>query len=89
MQATLRMMYLNSCNIDEANRRREKEEMKEEIVQDVLSRISAMVDVSEIFDAIDALRRKNWCISSVVNWGSILMLMEQSRIGHLFSDKTQ
>ena len=25
MQATLRMMYLNSCNIDEANRRREME----------------------------------------------------------------
>ena len=24
MQATLRMMYLNSCNIDEANRRRER-----------------------------------------------------------------
>ena len=41
MQATLRMMYLNSCNIDEANRRREMEQMKEEIVQDVLSRISA------------------------------------------------
>ena len=36
MQATLRMMYLNSCNIDEANRRREMEQMKEEIVQDVL-----------------------------------------------------
>ena len=59
MQATLRMMYLNSCNIDEANRRREMEQMKEEIVQDVLSRISATVDASEIFDAIDALRRKN------------------------------
>lgn len=58
MQATLRMMYLNSCNIDEANRRREMEQMKEEIVQDVLSRISATVDVSEIFDAIDGLNEK-------------------------------
>ena len=28
MQATLRMMYLNSCNIDEANRRREMEQLK-------------------------------------------------------------
>ena len=58
MQATLRMMYLNSCNIDEANRRREMEEMKEAIVQDVLSHISATVDASEIFDAIDGLNEK-------------------------------
>ena len=58
MQTTLNMMYLNSCNIDEANRRREMEQMKEEIVQDVLSRISATVDVSEIFDAIDGLNEK-------------------------------
>ena len=48
MQATLRMMYLNSCMIDEENRRREMEQMKEEIVQDVLSRISATVDVSAV-----------------------------------------
>ena len=53
-----RMMYLNSCNIDEANRRRKMEQMKEEIVQDVLSHISATVDVSEIFDAIDGLNEK-------------------------------
>ena len=32
--------------------------MKEEIVQDVPSRISATVDVSEIFDAIDGLNEK-------------------------------
>ena len=58
MQATLKMMYLDSCNIDEANHRREMEQMKEEITQDVLSRISATVDVSEIFDAIDGLNEK-------------------------------
>ena len=58
MQATLRMMYLNSCQIDEANHRREMEQMKEEIVQEVLSRISAKVDVTEIFDAIDGLNEK-------------------------------
>ena len=58
MQATLKMMYLNICNIDEANHRREMEQMKEEITQDVLSRISATVDVSEIFDAIDGLNEK-------------------------------
>ena len=58
MQATLRMMYLNSRQIDEANHRREMEQMKEEIMQEVLSRISATVDVTEIFDAIDGLNEK-------------------------------
>ena len=58
MQATLKLMYLDSCNIDEANHRREMEQMKEEITQDVLSRISATVDVSEIFDALDGLNEK-------------------------------
>lgn len=58
MQATLRLMYLNSCQIDEANHRREMEQMKEEIVQEVLTRISATVDVTEIFDAIDGLNEK-------------------------------
>lgn len=58
MQTTLNMMYLNSCMIDEENRRREMEQMKEEIVQEVLSRISATVDVTEIFDAIDGLNEK-------------------------------
>ncbi len=58
MQATLKLMYLHSCQIDEANHRREMEQMKEEIVQEVLSRISATVDVTEIFDAIDGLNEK-------------------------------
>ena len=52
------MMYLNSCMIDEENHRREMEQMKEKIVQEVLSRISATVDVTEIFDAIDGLNEK-------------------------------
>ena len=58
MQATLNMMYHNSMMIDEMNHRREMEQMKEEIVQEVLSRISATVDVTEIFDAIDGLNDK-------------------------------
>ena len=58
MQATLNLMYHNSMMIDEENRRREMEQMKEEIVQEVLSRISATVDVTEIFDAIDGLNEK-------------------------------
>ena len=58
MQTTLDMMYQNSMMIDEMNHRREMEQMKEEIVQEVLSRISATVDVTEIFDAIDGLNEK-------------------------------
>ena len=58
MQATLNLMYLNSCMIDEENHRREMEQMKEEIIQDVLSRISLTVDASEVFDAIDGLNEK-------------------------------
>ena len=58
MQATLNLMYHNSMLIDEENHRRERAEMKEEIIQEVLSRISATVDVTEIFDAIDGLNDK-------------------------------
>lgn len=58
MQATLNMMYHNSMMIDEMNHRSEMEQMKEEIIQEVLSRISATVDVTEIFDAIDGLNEK-------------------------------
>ena len=58
MQATLNMMYHNSMMIDEMNHRREMEQMKEEIIQEVLSRISATVDVTEIFDAIYGLNEK-------------------------------
>ena len=58
MQATLNLMYHNSMMIDEENHRREMAEMKEEIIQEVLSRISATVEVTEIFDAIDGLKDK-------------------------------
>ena len=58
MQATLNMMYARSNMIDEENHRREMEQMKKEIAEDVISRISATVDVSEIFDAIDGLNDK-------------------------------
>jgi len=51
------MMYARSCAYDELNRKREMEQMKKEIADDVLSRISATVDVSEIIDQIEELRR--------------------------------
>ena len=56
-QATLNMMYARSCAYDELNHKREMEQMKKEIADDVLSRISATVDVSEIIEQIEELRR--------------------------------
>ena len=47
MQATLNMMYMNSMRIDEMNHRREMEQMKQEIIEEVLSRISIMFETGE------------------------------------------
>ena len=44
MQATLNMMYARSNMIDEENHRREMEQMKREITEDVLSRISIRLE---------------------------------------------
>jgi len=57
MQATLNIMYTRSQMIDEYNHQREMEQIKKEIAADVLSRISATVDVSEIIEQIEELRR--------------------------------
>ena len=57
MQATLNMMYARSNMIDEENHRREMEQLKREIEADILSRLSATVDVQEILDQIEELRR--------------------------------
>lgn len=57
MQATLNAMYAKSNMIDEENHRREMEQMKKEIADDIMSRLSATVDVSEIIDQIKELRR--------------------------------
>lgn len=56
-QATLNMMYKHSCMLDEINHKREIEQIKKEIADDVLSRISVTVDVDEIIKQIDELHR--------------------------------
>ena len=55
MQTTLRMMYMNSKMIDEDNHRREMEEMKKEITEDVLSRISVQLECGAIKELRDML----------------------------------
>lgn len=56
-QATLRQMYHNSRIHDEIFHRQEMEEMKHEIAEYVISHISAKVDVSDIINQIEELRR--------------------------------
>lgn len=51
------MMYNNSCIIDEAERRREKEELKKEVAQYVIDHIKATVDISEVLLEIEELRK--------------------------------
>lgn len=51
------MMYAHDRLMDEANHRREMEQLKREIEADIISRLSATVDVQEILDQIEELRR--------------------------------
>lgn len=55
-QATLRSMYAKSRLTDEANHRREMEQMKKEITEDVLSRISIQLDDTALKQLRDMLR---------------------------------
>ena len=60
MQATLAMMYNNSRRIDEANRRREMEQMKQEITEDVLARVSIWIEdeaIKQLRDLLNDLGR--------------------------------
>ena len=56
-QATLRMMYHNSCIQDEVERHREKEAFKQEVAQYVIDHIKATVDISEVLLEIDKLKK--------------------------------
>ena len=51
------MMCNNSCMFDEAERRREKEELKKEVAQYVIDHIKATVDISEVLLEIEELRK--------------------------------
>ena len=57
MQATLNMMYMNSMKIGEMNHRRAMEQMKQEIIEEVLSRISIMFETGEAIKEINALNK--------------------------------
>lgn len=50
-------MYAKSRIIDEENRRREKEQLKQEVAEYVISHIKATVDISEVLLEIQELRK--------------------------------
>ena len=50
-------MYAKSRIIDEENRRREKEQLKQEVAEYVISHIKATVDISEVLLEIEELRK--------------------------------
>ena len=58
MQATLSMMYINSCRQDEFIHRHEMEQMKKEITEDVMSRISIRLEdeaLKQLRDMLNSL----------------------------------
>ena len=55
MQATLNMMYMNSMRIDEMNHQREMEQMKKEITEDVMSRVSIQLEDKALRELRDLL----------------------------------
>lgn len=57
MQAELNCMYAHNKLAAQAEHRREMEQMKREIEADIIKKLSATVDVQDILDQIDELRR--------------------------------
>ena len=57
MQADLSYRFAHNKLLAKEEHRREMEQMKREIEADILSRLSATVDVQEILDQIEELRR--------------------------------
>lgn len=57
MQATLRMMYSHMKMYDEIEKRREREQLKREIMSEIVANIKATVDISEVIQEIDELRK--------------------------------
>ena len=55
MQAQLRYMYLHSMMLEEANHRREMEQMKKEIIEEVKASISIWIEEEAICRLRDLL----------------------------------
>ena len=54
-QAQLRLWFTHQMMIDEINRKKELEQLKEEIVEEVLARIYLTIDASDVIAKIEEL----------------------------------
>ena len=57
MQANLRLMYSHMKMYDEIEKRREREQLKQEIKAELLADVKLTVDISEVIQEIDELRK--------------------------------
>lgn len=56
MQAQLRYFFTHQMMIDKINSKREREQLKQEIVDEVLARIYLTIDASEVIEKIKELQ---------------------------------
>ena len=57
MQSNLRLLFTQMCMEEQYQKAREREQLKKEITAEILANINATVDVSEIIQEIEELRR--------------------------------
>ena len=55
LQAQLRYLFTHQMMMDEINRKRELEQLKKEVVEEVLARIHLTIDASEVIAKIKEL----------------------------------
>lgn len=58
LQAQMRLYFTHQMMIDEYNRKREREQLKQEIIKEVLAQISVTVDITEAVSNIKELQDK-------------------------------
>ena len=56
-QTTLRILYAKNRILEEEYARREKEQLKQEVAEYVISHLKATVDISEVLMQIEELRK--------------------------------
>lgn len=56
-QTTLRILYAKNHILEEEYARREKEQLKQEVAEYVISHLKATVDISEVLMQIEELRK--------------------------------
>ena len=58
LQAQMRLYFTHQMMLDEYNRKRELEQLKREIISEILSQISVSVDITEAVSNIKEIQRE-------------------------------